>query len=105
ALGGAGRGDAAVGRLDHEGELAGAERVGDTDPPGNDLALVLGQAAADRLHVSSAVDQVAHRPGGGEEGGRALDGPALDVAGRVEPAPGRVGEVAAGPLADEGAGR
>src|ERR1700743_3082003 len=61
----------------------------------------VARAAARGLRAAPAVDQVAGRPGGGQDARGALDRPALHVAGRVEPAPRRRREVAAGQLADE----
>ena len=122
ALGGPRRGHGAVHSRHHQREAAGAERVGDADPPrqrrrvrpgvaypgvaGPAAAGPLGggRAGAHALHVAAAVDQVARRPGGGQNAGGPLDGPALHVAGRVEPAPRRGGEEAARQLAEERAG-
>ena len=76
---------------EHPGQLAGPERIGDPDLPRSP-----GFGAAGALHVAAAVDAVVGRPGGREHLAGALDGPALDVAGRVERAGRPRGEVAVG---------
>jgi hypothetical protein len=96
ALGDAGGGDRAVGRLDDEGETTAAGGVGDADPP----RLARAGAPADALDVAAAVDQVADRPGAAEDLRAALDGPALDVPRRVEHAARRGREVPAGERPD-----
>ena len=77
-------------------DAADPEGRGDLPPEGVGRGEAAARAAARALDVAAAVDQVVRRPGGGQDRGRALDRPALDVAGRVEDAARRGGEVAAG---------
>ena len=58
---------------------------------------------AGALHVAAAVDAVLGRSRRGQDGGGPLDGPPLHVAGGVEGAARRGGEVPAAPRADGGA--